>query len=1172
MPVSIPLILETTQLAIDSCDPMNLDTGDISNTGKSTGAQTNLDSKIAQTNAIEASSETFKTLGDLTQLLIPIKNEFVDIVARINAKLRPYEEKVQRAQDEFAQITDSENWYATNIPLEEAERDAAIVDRDNAQAALDALDSNSPTYATDAAVQNNIIGNATSNIVTAQINLDNYANEVVDLANNRAEWQTFNDYHQAVIDDIISTFNTIMAPVRSAFGAAKTAITTSNGYITSSKSMMLDNAALIAKTLAKTASAAVTQAIGDIAENSNIMAPVDSPADIGGGGSIDLTGWPSFRGAKDTQQFLGPVWDGVTVPPHVELRKTQIASVSYNSAGEFSVMEFGPTTTHIYQPNYPNVQELVPGYVRGGMRWLPQPVDGKIHAYPIVLSNKFILGNERYDQAYNSPAGGPVSRGHRTIHWYSWLPGGEPMKDVNGMPVVISQAEGPQDSFYQLYSVTDRDKGEERFIDTNPQLNRGKIVIPIVNQTMFLNTVTVPMALGDALITVGIGRTNIKGRAPTAQELTVIDVEAFEGVRNITKQLPSGFIIRRSNVSGDDELDQFRIKSFDDYISTNKVTLEPPPLTTGGGIENPKSFKNQRQLRATAAEGTFTNIRFDVQLGAYELIEEPTNSSTNSFTNNRFSMVRVTEEELIEFFYNTDQLNQWDRTATDFFLRNDTVHDPRIAGTGKFAPARENGKDIEYKFRSLDGVDYMDGQAIKQGDSFTFNGVKYIRLLIYHNQDQGYPNSHSTIAIDESFGPIKIYTVSNYYFGYVDASDVENIEYLPWKAAKDFDPWGAPAKIKDDSIFISQASNISVANDYHHDYLKPERLQYVKFAGQPAYRLFFERNSNNNNGTFSGAFNSNTGLVIAQEKTAEEQAQDEANENAAGTLGQQPFIATDSVLTYDTAERATADFEAGIYTNERLIRVNNFRRSEEVGLGELFIVEGVNWMPVNEWEQAWREKTGTGVDVESHYEVINNVIGLRPEPLDVASAKPSMPAFEKPPTSKTITLGDRTVDLGPMHPFTDLISGADAYERATKAHFEDITPFVDVVENSQTVATINTAGLGGFDEEKVNAKKLAEAVTEDVKKIVNTAEDEKDKAKFDFATVTENLTSVTATSTALSVKSAAEAGTSLMSNARTSVIPVSSTAFPENEQLIARQEPPILPDPYDITSGGRIPS
>ena len=68
------------------------------------------------------------------------------------------------------------------------------------------------------------------------------------------------------------------------------------------------------------------------------------------------------------------------------------------------------------------------------------------------------------------------------------------------------------------------------------------------------------------------------------------------------------------------------------------------------------------------------------------------------------------------------------------------------------------------------------------------------------------------------------------------------------------------------------------------------------------------------------------------------------------------------------------------------------------------------------------------------------------------------------------------------------------------------------------------------------------------------------------------MTSVAATNIASSVKSAANTGTSLMSNARTSTVSSSSTAFPQNEQLIARVEHSILSDPYDITSGGRIPS
>ena len=853
MPVSIPLILETTTLAIDSCDTMNLDTGDISNVGKSTAAQTNLDSKTAQTNAIEASSETFKTLGDLTQLIIPIKSEFVDIVARVNAKLAPYEAKVVRADNEFVQIADSEAWYVTNTALREAERDAATA----TQAGLDPA---SPTYSADAAAQQSIID-------IANAYLSAYATESNDLANSRAEWQTFRDYHQAVVDDIINTFNTIMSPVRSAFSSAKSAIETSNSNISNGKDQMLDGAAAIAKTLAKTASAAVTQAIGDIAENSNIM----------------------------------------------------------------------PATT--------------------------------------------------------APAG-------------------------------------------------------------------------------------------------------------------------------------------------------------------------------GGGDSGPNIFKNERQLRASSVTGTMTNVRFDVSVGQWELIEEPTGSSI-TFGNSKFSIVRVMKTDLEEFFGDSN----WSDSDIHFFLSRLYVDDPRFIGESRFAPRLSNGNVLEYNLKKVGGG-ASNQNPYTQGDDFLVDDndttSKYYRFLIYHTQDQGYPNTHNEILVGQSFGPIDIYNPTNWYFGYVDAYDVENIDYLPWEEAKAKGPWGGrygePPSIADD-IFISQMANLGVASDYHHDYLKPNYLDYVVFGGQPAYRIYFERNSNNNNGAFSGHFNKTVGLVVAQKKTAEELALEEAD-----LTGTEPFIAKDDVLTYNTFEKATSDVAAGIYKNERLIRINNFRRSEGVGLGELFIVKGITKTAVNEWEEAWRVKTGTGVDVESHYKVINNVIGLRKPPLDVEAAKPNTPDFEAPPTSKTITLGDRTLDLGSMNPVTDLISGADAFERATKAHFEDITPFLAIVENSQDVATKATAGLGGFDEEKVNAKKIADAVADEVKKEIAAAETAKDDAKFDFAKVTQNMTSVAATNIASSVKSAANTGTSLMSNARTSTVSSSSTAFPQNEQLIARAEPPIQADPYDITSGGRIPS
>ena len=1200
MPVSIPLILETTQLAIDSCDTMNLDTGDISNTGKSTAAQTNFDSELAQIDAIEASSETFKTLGDLTQLIIPVRNEFIYIVSRINSKLRPYEEAVARADREFAQISNSESWYATNIPLKEAERDAAIVVRDDAQAALDALDSESPTYAADAAVQNNIIGGAVSDIVSAQSNLDNYANEVVDLAENKVEWQGWQDYHQAVIDDIISTFNTIMAPVRSAFSAAKSAIQTSNSNISSGKDQMLDGAAAIAKTLAKTASAAVTQAIGDIAENSKIMAPINEP--VSNGGPSDVSGWPSFRGAKDTQQFLGPIWDGVTVPSHVELRSTQYKTT-------FG-MGFGEKLPHIFQPRYTSTEGI-------GMMWLPMPIDGKIHSYPIELNNNFILGNERLDQGFDSPAGikGEPGRTTSTVHWYSWSPGGEPLKDVNGMSVVFSVVEGPNRYIHQLYSLKDRDwsllsgaeeKGNFWIDPTKSEYNRGKIVIPIVNQTLFYNLVTVPKALGNEIITCGPGRTNVNGRAPTAQEVTVIDVDEFDGERQ-TFDRPSGFVIRRSNSSRNGS--RTGIKSYNEYIEQNKITLEPPPPPPPPDDDDDKYkedefFKNKRQLRGARNTGYLKNQITD-SLGPFELIEEPKNlpSRYEPFGNKRFSFLRVGYEEIKQFF-GIDL--GWDRSDTHYFFDGLYAgYDDKVKGDARFAPAhrinyRTGGDATEYKLKRIDNGQPIVPQPVRQGDFIRGDTVEpsqytnfkqpddYLRLLIYHEEDQGFPNTHGEVAVDELFGPLNIYTPRNFFFGYVAATDVEKIEYLPWKTAKEAGPWSSweinnpadrPTPVPDTDtnpgVFVTYYSdNLSLPDDYEaktgYTHMRVEYIEYVMFGGQPAYRMWFYHPGDRQ--AFVGRFDRTTDLVIAQRKTPGDQADDDEDETDEGTLGEEPFIATDGVLTYDTSERATFDFKEGLYPNERLIRINNFRRSEDLGLGELFIVKSPDWIPVNEWEENWRKETGGPVDVEEYYNVINNVIGVRKPPLNIEEELPPTPEFKEPTKSKTIRLGDRTVILGPMNPTTDLISGADSYERATKAFFEDITPFVTTVENNQQVATQAVAGLGGFDEEKVNEKEIADIVAGEVKKLVTTAENAKDDAKFDFAEVTKNLTSVAATNIAVSVKSSAKSGTSLMTTARSSAITTSSTAFPQNEQLIARPEPPVLPEPFDITSGGRIPS
>lgn len=1419
MPVSIPAILATQQLAIASCDTMNLDAGDISNTGKSTAAQTNSSSEAAQFAAINASSETFATLGDLTQFINPIVAELNNIVARVNAKLLPYEQKVARAEQEQNQIASSNSWYSNAIGTQETVQG-------NAQAVIDGLDPADPGYADDVAAQQSIID-------IAQGVIDTYNDELSILNGDYAtDWEEFRAYHQAVVDDIISTFNTIMSPVRAAFSQANAAIETSNTNILSGKNQMLDAAADIAKNIAKTAGKAVTSAIGDIAENSSIMKPVDEPV------SYIFDPNDSFRGARDTQRFLGVEWDGV-IPSHVEVKYTTDAD-TYDNTADYHVFQFGEKKTR--------------GFNR---HLLPIPVEGKIHSYPLEFDNNYILGLERFSY-FTSPAIANASafatNGVQLVYWYSDTPGGPARLDTEGKPLVGTAGDIEFTlRYYQVYSLKDVNYYDatgsggkvpySEYVEGDPYITPGigEMVFPVVSRTYFINwaLVTNQTALSIQSPRLGLEITkNNVARAPSVNELVVIDPALMQ----VAGFYPAVYIENNSNVARSIDESAGRnpdYELFEEYVERNRIVLEPsttgtsgtdyndkytflgstysgldnpygydlpseltpelivdsvgrgkfdspsfgtkmsigltvPPVTPGdtyspdtfeteygnmswssntfvvdsegaqlsagtyalvvwvsdtpggtsrgigrnyivtdpnteyfnkitlindtkywegkydyfktvsydltwvgnsaqGGTsmaldlinptgfdaevrfvnfalvkndadtftdydsENPtqlgvylaaapgtaefdnfvftpdvatwqsesfstvtsyvdsvatgdesktededaQQFKNLRVLRGSDIEGSFTNMRYSAQVGRYELVAEPENSPIGNFASEQFTIIRVLEEDLNEFF----GFDAWTANRYDGWLKNRQVLDTKFNGTRNFfAPLWNSlGKNnyLKYYFRDRVTGDVYDpannGGFIYNNERYETeegSGVYYRRLIIFSEADQ---DLSETFEIGDQITRIPIYTPQNWYFGYVRAGDVEGVEYLPWKAAKANGKWGGFENFVtftpgEEEVFTVSSVGIKVVDGYGYNYLKPQSLQYVWFGGEPAYRIIFERTDGDNSKVFNGTFNSATVLTVGQEKTAAEIARDEAQAKASGSVGQQPFIATDNVLTYDTSERATADFRAGIYSNERLIRINNFRRSEDLGLGELFVVAGTNWMPVNEWEEAWRERTGNSVDVEDFYGVTNNILGLRQPPFDTTSYQPAgIPEFAEPSKSKTEVVGDRTINLGPMNPTTDLISGADANERATKEHYDAISPFEKSVEDLRKDAVAKTAGLGGFDKFLIADAKVAKQVETDVKKLIQTAKDDAENNKFDFVAVTANMFSTAAKSTATIVKGLATSSTSLLSSARAAIKSACATAFPQLEALIGRSEPPILADPSpDITSGSRI--
>ena len=1271
MPVSIPAILETQQLAIDSCDTMNLDTGDISNTGKSTGAQTDGPSYLAQLDAIDAASETFKALGDLTQVINPIVSELNNIVSRVNAKLRPYEEKVSRAEEEQNQIASSNGWYSSAI----SEQETIASD---AQDVIDGLDTESETYDDDVAAQQSII-DAANNLI------DTYNDERDTLNGPYAtDWEEQRAYHQAVVDNIINTFNTIMAPVRAAFSQARTAIETSNSNIASGKNTMLDTAADIAKNISKTAGKAVTQAIGDIAENSNIMAPVDEPPVFVFEGNI------SFRGAKDTEKFLGVEWDGQSVPSN-----TRLIPQTYNRA-------VNKLKTHGFQFGEP--RDVYNRFK------IPIPCDGEIFSYELKFDNEYIVGRERIQYFGSSPAdkrpSGLAYNQLNLVFWYSDTPGGPPRLGTQGIPYV-RQSPGDIEgiiSWAQGYSLTDKmwydpvSSGRapySEYIEGDylvPQ-NQNYPFFPIVSRSYFMN-----WALVDGFLAITLEE---RGRAPTTDELVTIDplLLGYDNDFSDLSRWPSvaadlNSNMKRSIVLESSDRRNPDYETFNEYVERNRITLEPAttsgdpadvedalavyqdgmviqyadgtvseglklvkstktaratlingwytstlnrPAEKGGlnywaqriidegdnaaaetTVENEFNtsaqnelalggvigvftlsewdegrgavnlFKNERIVRGASNSGNFTNWYGNTAIGLFEIDEQPVGSPITFGSDNSFTIVRIRKSELESYFKLDDNYTQgWNDFRTEQFLKYLPVEDPRFTGLSYFLPRFQvdsNGvidydNPIVYKLANKNNGAVYNGDTdiggTYQGEIFRDDdGVDYYRLIIRHLNDEFGAGS---IDKNEQFGPAIIYPIGNWYFGYFNQADIEGIEYIPWEAAKNNGAWGNTVDMNtiwdDTDILVSKSPSITPQGDYHLEYLKPDRIQYVVVAGEGAYRLFFERNSNSDNRAFSGTINANATITIGQKKTAEELAAEIALLNAGDPgEGPQPFVALDGVLTYNTSERATADFRAGIYPNERLVRINNFRRSEDVEFGELFIVAGTNWLPVNEWEEAWRERTGTGVDVEDQFNVVNNVQGVRPPPIDTTDLVPAgIPNFTEPSKSKTLVVGDRTIVLGPMNPTTDLISGADANERATKEHYASIAPFADSVEVLRKEAAAATAGLGGFDATKIQDKKNAIAVETDVKKLVAVAEKAAEEAKFDFVKVTANMLSGVAKSAANSAKSLANAATPLLENARAAIISTCAVAFPQLEALIARQEPPLLADPSpDITSGARI--
>ena len=211
----------------------------------------------------------------------------------------------------------------------------------------------------------------------------------------------------------------------------------------------------------------------------------------------------SMRSKNAMLEYTGPLWNG-TVPSHVEL---QTAKYSWDYNGglnnpydiDANGTDYGPIST-TYKP----AEER---WSSRGTNKMPVPMNGKVHAYRIILDKEWIKTKQRMTFV-NSPAG-RINVGPNTeqpnlscITWFSATPGGEPQNDLekNGIVIRLDAAKvDPQVAFGQTDDLSTL---------TNA---KGLPIFPVITKDYYWNFAVVSQTTATDCIN--------NGREPTSGEV-----------------------------------------------------------------------------------------------------------------------------------------------------------------------------------------------------------------------------------------------------------------------------------------------------------------------------------------------------------------------------------------------------------------------------------------------------------------------------------------------------------------------------------------------------------------------------------------------------------------------------------------------------------------------------
>lgn len=1058
MPVStgnIPSIQSTIQ---DSVDPFNVVIGDITNTCKSNKAQSDKTAGDALVNVMIQTGHALESIAELSQALPPIVADMVSLTAQVNAKLLPYENEVRDAINEQNQIASSNNWYANAINTAETE----ISD---AQTVIDGLDTESETYDDDVAAQQAIIDDRNNQITV-------YNNELGILNGPYAtDWEEHREYHQDIVDDIISIFNRYMDPIKAAFSRADTNVDYAENNVTTASNNLLDAASNIAKNIAKTADKRSIQRVREVASRTSIQQR-------------------SASRSNDAKPPIAPVPrpEG-TAEPFI----AKDGVLTYTSGKD--------AENDIAANKYPN-ERLIR---------INDPADGVLN--PPALTTEINI--DYIEGIYQTYFARSLAEYERNF-WLSSIEDGTWENDYLKEWVAIEVAIDRNPTSKILSYATSRELPWNKLRESvSPTVLEAQIEKDWENYVIYIYQIYL-------------------GRLPTRDDLI-----AARDERLVLEQEAKD----EAEDDGEGKLTEYVWQNWSKNIRQSIAETNFEPLIN--------SVFRQLFNRQTTAD--------ELNYWQNEVLNKSVYPSYEIATN--FPPFLIREDEVSEIEYNDPEY--FENIVLDDYMQ--TAYE-------------EIENELVFTTKAEEDLEAFIGQLYKKYFSRDADsaGLAYWLDLLRQSQD---PTQVRIDLINGAQGSDRdAYT--RYLYNKIFKRDPAPAAVTYWNQQISQGVIGSRSELEEYLIAGAQSTDIQKADEYIRSLTLTSLIQttFVTVSQDglnEIYLRLFDRVARTDEYEYWSAWMASS--IDRQSRAAlEKQIIRAARARYQIQGGEDDYT--------DVALFTPADYR------NFLVKYNGLQIAS-LKDNELIVVEGTKWLRVIEWEDQWFETTGELVDLETRYDVINYVKGERQDPpsysaVDVpgvgrptgdyaepgqASLKTKLRLYNRF-TGRPLLNGRYSVgSIG--NSVTDRIAGALAHEKRFQT---DTKRWQDALPNLQAKVANSikaTAGMGGFDKEKLDRKKELQEVLKVYKNGVENAETALEYHKFDSGKIVADITSPATEATAVTAKSLIVSARSRVAFAFRLILDRLAQNVPGLLNLIKRNELPIRSKPSpDITEGARITS